>query len=123
MLTTLLVRLVLMILVLLVVVPAATSNGVAVRNGGFFRGLWTLLVVGLLNTGLWILLGLSTFGAAILANILLLGLVGLAVNGAAFYIASALMPEVLEVRSFGSACFASLIMTVASLFINQIVIL
>lgn len=122
MLLTLFVRLVLMILVLLVLVPAATSNGVSVRNGGFFRGLWTLLVVGLLNTGLWMLLGLSTLGAAILADILLLGLVGLLVNGTAFYVASALMPGVLQVRSFGSACFAALIMTVASLLVNQIVL-
>lgn len=120
MLETFLVRLVLMVLVLLVVVPAATADGVSVRKAGFFRAVLSLFVVGLLNTGLWMLIGLSTLGVAVLANILLFGLVGLLINGAAFYLASALMPGVLQVRSFGSACWASLIMTVASMLIGQI---
>ncbi|MBX9686217.1 MAG: phage holin family protein [Candidatus Obscuribacterales bacterium] len=120
---TFLVRLVLMILVLLVVVPAATGNGVTVRQGGFFRGLLALVVVSLLNSGLWMLVGVGTLGAALLANVLLFGLVGLCINGAAFWLTSALLPEVLQVRSFGSACWASLIMTVASMLINHWVIL
>ncbi len=120
MLTTILLRLVLTILVLLVVVPPATGEGVAVRNGGFFRALLTLLVVGFLNTGLWVLVGLSTLGTALLANLLLFGMVGLLINGSAFCLAGWLMPGVLQVRSFGSACFASLIMTVAGLLINQL---
>lgn len=116
---TLLVRLVLMVLVLLVIVPAATDGGVRVRNAGFFRALFTLLLVGLLNTGLWMLVGLSTLGVAILANVLLFGLIGLLINGTAFVLASEILPEVLYVRSFGSACWASLIMTVASMVINH----
>ena len=120
MLETFLVRLVLMVLVLLVVVPAATADGVAVRKAGFFRAVLSLFVVGLFNTGLWMLIGVSTLGVAVLANILLFGLVGLLINGASFYLASSLMPNVLQVRSFGSACWASLIMTVASMFIGQI---
>lgn len=120
---TFIVRLVLMVLVLLVVVPAATGEGVSVRKAGFFRALLSLLVVGVLNIGLWMLVGLSTLGVALLANVLLFGLLGLLINGAAFCLASALMPNVLQVRSFSSACFASLIMTVASMLINQLVVL
>lgn len=123
MLSTFLVHLVLMILVLLVVVPAATGNGVRVRNGGFFNALLTMFLVALLNTGLWFVVGVSTLGLALVANVLLLGLVSLVINGAAFSLASALAPEVLEVRSFGSACWASLIMTVASMMINHFIIL
>ncbi len=116
---TLLVRLVLMVLVLLVVVPAGTGGGVQVRNAGFFRALFVMLLVGLLNTGLWMLIGVSTLGVALLANVLLFGLVGLLINGAAFSLASEIFPEVLYVCSFGSACWASLIMTVASMVIHN----
>lgn len=123
MLATLLAQLVITIVVLLVVVPAATDNGVKVLNGGFFSALWTLLVVGLLNTGLWAFVGVSTLGVAVLANILLFGLIGLAINGTAFWLASVLMPNTLQVRSFGSACFASLIMTVTSILVHHLVIL
>jgi uncharacterized membrane protein YvlD (DUF360 family) len=123
MLSTFIVRLVLMALVLLVVVPGATGNGVRVRNSGFFNAVLTLFLVALLNTGLWFLVGVSTLGLALVANVLLLGLVGLVINGAAFSLASALAPDVLEVRSFGSACWASLIMTVASMLIHHFVVL
>ena len=123
MLETFLIRLVLMILVLLVVVPAATGNGVKVREGGFFAGLWTLITVALLNAGLWTLIGMFTLGTALVANVLLFGLVGLLINGAAFSLASKLMPGTLEVRSFGSACWASLIMTVSSMLIHHFVVL
>ena len=122
MLTAFVIRLVLMILVLLVVVPAATNYGVAVRQGGFFRGFLTLLIVSLLNSVLWIGLSVTTLGAALLANVLLFGLVGLLVNGASFYIAAGIMPDVLQVRNFGSACWAALIMTVASGLINTLVL-
>lgn len=123
MLSTFLVRLVLMVLVLLVVVPAATGNAIRVRNSGFFNAIFTLLLVALLNTGLWFLLGISTLGLAVVANVLLLGLVSLVINGAAFSLASAMAPDVLEVRSFGSACWASLIMTVASMLIQHFVVI
>ena len=43
-------RAVLMVLALLVVVPALTGGKVAVRKGGFFRGLLALIVIGLTNS-------------------------------------------------------------------------
>lgn len=120
MLPTFLVRLVLLLLALLVIVPAATSGGVAVRRGGFFRGILTLFVVGLLDLILWSGFALLTLGGAVIANVLLCGLIGIVVNASAFWVASKLMPDTLQVRSFGSACWAATIMTVASFLINHV---
>ena len=120
MIATCLIRLVLLLLALLVVVPAATNGGVAVRRGGFCRGFLSLLVIGLLDLVLWSGFTLATFGAAVIFNVLLCGLVGIGVNAGAFWLASKLMPDVLHVRSFGSAFWASMIMTVAGFLINHV---
>ncbi len=122
MILTFVVRVILMVLTLLVVVPAATGGSVAVHKGGFFRGFFTLLSVGLLNMCLWLVFGLFTLGGAVLANYLLFGLVGLCINALAFKTAAWLMPDVLYVRNFGSAFWASLILTLASFFLNHLVI-
>ncbi len=116
-----LIRIALMVLVLLVVVPAVTGNKVAVRQGGFFRGLMSLFVIGLFNSALWFVFALVTAGGAILANMLTFGLIGLVVNALAFVGTSKLMPETLHVESFGSAFWASLWMTAASCLIHMFV--
>lgn len=123
MLTTFLLRVVLLVLTLLVVVPAATDNGVAVRRGGFFRGFLSLLVIGLLNLGLWAGFTLLTLGTAVIVNVLLCGLVGVFVQATAFCLASRMMPDVLHVRNFGTACWASVIMTVAAFLINHVTLI
>ncbi len=120
MIPTFVVRLVLLLLALLVVVPAATSGGVAVRRGGFFRGVLSLFVVGLLDLVLWSGFALFTLGGAVIANILLCGLIGIFVNACAFWVAGRLMPDTLQVRNFGSACWAATIMTVVTFLINHV---
>ncbi|MBY0359500.1 MAG: phage holin family protein [Candidatus Obscuribacterales bacterium] len=122
MMLTFLVRLVLMVLTLLVVVPAATGGAVAVRRGGFCRGFFSLLVIGLCNCCLWLGFGLFTLGGAVVLNYLLFGLIGLCINALAFKLAARLMPDVLYVASFGSAFWASVILTLVSFFINHLVI-
>lgn len=122
MILTFVIRLILMVLTLLVVVPAATGGAVAVRRGGFFRGFFSLIVIGLLNCCLWLGFGLFTLGGAVVANVLLFGLVGLCINALAFKLAAWLMPDVLQVRSFGSAFFASVILTLAAFLLNHFVI-
>lgn len=115
------IRIVLMVLTLLVVVPAATGNRVAVRQGGFLRGLLSLLVVGLLNSALWFVFALVTVGSALVLNALLFGLVGVLINALAFVLAGRLMPSTLYVQGYGSAVWASVIMTVASFLIHMYV--
>lgn len=114
-----LIRLALMVLTLLVVVPAVTGGGVAVRQGGFFRGLLSLIVIGLVNLCLWFGITLATLGAVVPLQILTFGLVGLLINALAFKATSAVMPEVLYVKSFGTAFGASLVMTIATWAINH----
>lgn len=120
MFSTLIIQLVLTLIVLLVVVPKATDNGVAVREGGFFRGLLTLVGVSILNRVLWMGFALFTLGGAVIANLLLFGLIGLGIHALAFKVFSWLFPDVLQVRSFGSACWASLIMMVAGYLISHV---
>jgi len=114
-------RIALMVLTLLIVVPAVTGNKVAVRQGGFFRGLLSLFVVGLLNSALWFVFALFTAGGAVIANVLLFGLVGILINALAFLSAGKLMPDTLRVEGFGSAAWASVVMTVASYLIHMFV--
>ncbi len=113
-----LIRITLMVLALLIVVPACTGGRVAVRRGGFLRGLLALIVLGLINSALWYVFALVTIGGAILLNWLTFGLVGLASNALGFLLAGKLMPEVLRVDGFWPAAGASLVMTVASCLIH-----
>lgn len=122
MLLTLIVRMLIMVLTLLIVVPAVTGGGVAVRRGGLFRGLLSLFVIGLFNCCLWLCFGLFTLGGAVIADVLLFGLVGLCINALAFKLANWVMPEVLYVRGFGSAFWASTVLTVAAYLIQHLVI-
>lgn len=109
-----LIRLALLVLTMLVVVPVFTGNAVSVPKGGFFRGLFAVLGVCLLNWGLWWVIALFTVGTSLVANWLLLGLVALLVNALAFSLTAKIAPSVLYVRDYGSAVWAALIMTIAS---------
>jgi uncharacterized membrane protein YvlD (DUF360 family) len=112
------VRIVLMVLALLIVVPAATGGAVAIRRGGLGWGLIVLVVQALVNSALWYLFAVLTAGGIIVANFVLFGLVGLLVNGLAFLLAGKLMPRHLHVESYGSAVWAALVMTVMSYAIH-----
>ncbi len=117
----LLIRIALMVLALLIVVPAVTGNKVAIRQGGFFRGLLALLVIGLCNSALWFVFALVTAGGAILANVRTFGIVGILINALAFVGTAKLMPSTLRVEGFGSAVWASVVMTLASFAIHMFV--
>ncbi|HMP50357.1 MAG TPA: phage holin family protein [Candidatus Melainabacteria bacterium] len=114
-----LIALVLKVVVLLVVVPAVTSGNVAVRQGGFFRGLLILLSIGLLNLALWPLLSIFTLGTILVAQMAIFGLVGLVVNALAFRIAGG-MSDAFYVKNFGSALGAALTMSVANIVIQML---
>src|SRR4051812_16265644 len=111
---TFIIRVALMVLALLVVVPAFTGGAVAVRRGGFFQGLLSLLVIGLINSAFWFVFALATAGGAVLANVLTFGLVGILINALAFVGTGKLLPDTLYVRSFGSAFWASIVMTLCA---------
>ncbi len=109
-----LISIALQVLVLLIVVPAVTSNGVAVREGGFFRGLLALICIGLTNMILWFGLTILTVGMTVVLQFLTFGLVGLLINALAFKVTAATLKDVLYVRSFGSAFGAALVMVIAN---------
>lgn len=111
-------RLFFMVISLLVIVPAATGGGVSLRRGGLFWGLVILIVQALVNSALWYTFAILTAGGVIVANLLLLGLVGLLVNGLAFVITGKLMPRHLHVESYGSAVWAALVMTIMSYLVH-----
>lgn len=111
------VKAVLMTLALLVLVPVVTGGGVMVRQGGIFKGLFTLFIIACLNWCLWLVFALFTVGGALLVNWLTFGLVGLLINALAYKCTAKAFPEVLFVRSYGSAILASLVMTISSCLI------
>jgi uncharacterized membrane protein YvlD (DUF360 family) len=111
---------VLLVLAMLVAVPALTGGNMRV-HGGFFSGLLVLVIAAIVNVGLWFGLTLLTVGGTIVGNWLTFGLVGLLINGLAFYFTGRLMPSTLYVRSYGSAFFAGLIMTLASWAIHTFI--
>lgn len=117
----LLIRIVLMVLTLLIVVPAVTGNQVAIRQGGFFRGLLALLVIGLFNSALWFVFALVTAGGALVLNAITFGAVGILINALAFLATGRLMPETLRVEGYGPAIWASIVMTAASFVIHMFV--
>jgi len=116
---TMILHVVLMVLAMLVAVPAFTDNGVKVR-GGFLSGLFALVVVGCVNAGLWVGLTLITVGGTMVGNVLTLGLVGLLINGLAIMLTSKLMPGTLLVRSYMSAFWAALVLTLCSCAISML---
>lgn len=115
-----LVTVILQVLVLLLVVPPATTGGVAVRQGSFFRGILALLCIGLANIALWSVLTIATAGLAVVASWLTFGLVGVLVNALAFRVTGGLFSDVLYVRSFGSAFVAAAVMVVSNFLINTV---
>lgn len=114
-----LISIALQVLVLLIVVPAVTSNGVAVRQGGFFRGLLALICIGLTNMALWFILTIATVGLTVVFQVLTFGLVGLLINALAFQATAGMLKDVLYVRSFGSALGAALVMVLANCAIHH----
>lgn len=114
-----LISIALQVLVLLIVVPAVTSNGVAVRQGGFVRGLMALICIGLTNMALWFILTIATVGLTVVFQFLTFGLVGLLINALAFKATAAMLNDVLYVRSFGSALGAALVMVLANCAIHH----
>lgn len=120
MIATFFLQLFLTLLVLLVAVPLATGGNVAVRRGGLIRGLLTLLGVAVLNRILWVGFALVTVGSTVLLNWALFGLIGVLVHALALKLFSRLFPDVLRVESYGSACWASVIIMVAGYFIGHV---
>lgn len=110
----------LQVVVLLVIVPNLTSGGVAVRKGGLLRGLVTVFIIGLTNLGLWIGLTMLTFGAVLAVQVLTLGLAGIVVNALAIRVAGGILPDVLYVRSFGSALSAAVVITICNFLIANL---
>lgn len=121
MLALFIIRTILMVLSLLIIVPAVTGGSVAVRKGGILRGLLVYFILALVNSGLWLGFGILTAGGVVLANFLLLGLVGLCINALAFVVTGWLMPRTLQVESFGSGFLAALTMTFMSFVINWLI--
>lgn len=109
-----LISIALQVLALLVVVPAVTGNGVAVRQGGFFRGLLVLFCIGLTNMILWFGLTLVTVGMTIVTQWLTFGLVGLLINALAIKLVGKALNDVLYVRSYGSAFLAAIVMVLTN---------
>lgn len=109
-----LISLALQVLALLIVVPAVTGNGVAVRQGGLFRGLLVLFCIGLTNMILWFVLTLFTVGMTLVAQWLTFGLVGLLINALAIKIVGNTLNDTLYVRSFGSAFLAAIVMVLTN---------
>jgi uncharacterized membrane protein YvlD (DUF360 family) len=114
------IKIILLVLTLLVIVPAATNGNVAIRHGGLVRGLFVLFVIACLNNILWLLIIFATAGGIIPANWFTFGWLAILVNALAFKAVSKIAPNTLNVSSFGSAIFAALIMTIASLLINRL---
>lgn len=102
------------VLALLIIVPAVTSKGVAVRKGGFFRGLLVLFCIGLTNMILWFLLTLVTVGMTVVLQFLTFGLVGLLINALAIKVTSNALNDVLYVRSYGAALGAALVLVLTN---------
>lgn len=115
------IRVALMVLTLLIVVPAVTGSKVAVRQGGFLKGLLSLLVIGLINSALWFVFALLTAGGAVVINVLTMGILAVLVNALAFVLAGKLLPDTLHVDGFGAAVWASVVMTLASYAIHILV--
>ena len=109
-----LISIALQVLALLVVVPAVTGNGVAVRRGGFFRGLLVLFCIGLTNMILWFGLTLLTVGTTLLAQWLTFGLVGLLINALAIKVVGSVLNDAFYVRSYGSAFLAAIVMVLTN---------
>ena len=117
-----LITLFLQVLVLLVIVPACTSGGVAVREGGLFRGFLAILCIALLNFVLWVALTFITVGFTLVAQVATFGLAGLVINALAIKATAGMMPDVLYVRSFGSAFIAALVMVVCNYLLHAYLI-
>jgi len=109
-----LISIALQVLALLIVVPAVTGQGVAVRKGGFFRGLLVLFCIGLTNLILWFVLTLFTVGMTLVLQYLTFGLVGLLINALAIKMTSNALDDVLYVRNFGSAFLAAVVMVLTN---------
>lgn len=115
-----LLTLVLQVLVLLIIVPAVTGGNVAIRQGGFFRGLLILVCIGIVNWMLWPILTIFTLGMVLVFQAITYGLVGIVINALAFRIAGG-MSTSFHVKSFGSALVAAITMAIANVGIHMLI--
>ncbi len=109
----------LQVLVLLVVVPACTGGNVAIRHGGFFRGLLVLICISLTNIILSFGLIILTVGMTVVLQWLTFGLLGLLINALAIRITAGVLKDVLYVRNFWSALGAALVIVLANAAIHR----
>jgi hypothetical protein len=113
MLLNLLLHVALLLVALLWLVPRVTDNGVAVRQGSFFRGILALIAIALVNHIAWHLLALFGIASAQpTVALITVGVVGWFLQSLAIAFVGKIMPGVLQVRSFGAAMGASLTLTV-----------
>lgn len=109
--------LVLQVVTLLVVVPAVTNGNVAVRQGGFLRGLLIILCIGLVNWALWPILAILTFGMILVVQMVSFGIAGIFINALAFRLFGGISTA-LYVKNYGSALLAAVTMSVANIVIH-----
>lgn len=113
MLLNLLIHVALLLVALLWLVPRVTDNGVAVRQGSFFRGILALIAIALVNHIAWHLLALFGLASAQpTVALITVGLIGWFLQSLAIAVVGKILPGVLQVRSFGAAMGASLTLTV-----------
>lgn len=108
-------------LVLILLVPRLTRQGVAIREGNIMGGILVMLFVALSNCVVWSSAAFLTLGSILLVNILTFGLVGVLITAASLCLAERAMPDTLQVTSFSAALWAGLILNVAGFLANQAV--
>ncbi len=132
-LVTSLITLAALVATLMYLVPPFTNNGVVVNHDNAARATLAYAGISLVNTGLWFalavvvtaILGVST-GAGALASVgILIGIaltfVPFVVNAAAIFLFGKAFPNLLYVRSFGSALWASLLLGVVTNLVLMVV--
>jgi len=122
MLLHLVIHVLVMLAALLYLVPAVTSNGVAIRQNSAFRGILALVVIALTNKIFWHVLGIMGVGLAVPSTLVIAGVIGWLLNSLAIFTTGRLMPGVLYVRDFTGAMGASLILTLVGWAISLFVL-
>lgn len=119
MLGAFLLQVLLMSLVLILIVPRLTGQGVAIREGGILRGVLVMILIAVSNYIIWVLASIATLGSILLVNVLTFGLVGVLVTAVSLCVAERLMPDTLQVTSFSAALWAGLILNIAGFITNN----
>ena len=100
----------------IVFAPIVSGNGVYVRHERWIHGFLAVLAIGIVNAGLWYLLSFATLGLVLAAQVVTFGIVGWFVNGWAVYLFGRAFPRVLYVRSYWSAFWAAMVLSIAASF-------